>query len=85
MNSIPIFDAPDDGWRAVPTANEIRWALAPLPAADVLATTDTYRHLALAAVHALRELHRDHRQLQATNVRLLTEFREARVSRLAAA
>ena len=98
MSIIPNFGAPaigdivpagstktDGGWRAVPAANEIRWTLAPLPAADTLSITDTYRHLALAAVQSLYDLHRDHKQLQAANVRLLAEFRAARALRSKAA
>lgn len=75
----------DGGWDAVPSFREIRWILAPLPAADTLSTTDAYRHLAQAAVESLHELHGDHRKLQASNARLLTEFRDVRASRSEAA
>ncbi len=75
----------DGGWDAVPSFREISWALAPLPVADTLSITDTYRHLALAAVESLHDLHCDYRKLQAANARLLVEFRDVRASRLAAA
>lgn len=82
---VPIIQDLDGGWDAVPSFREISWALAPLPVADTLSITDTYRHLALAAVESLHDLHCDYRKLQAANARLLVEFRDVRASRLAAA
>ena len=73
-------------------AGEIRWTLAPAPAADVLALSDedvmlaalvesdSYRNLSLSGVNALHQLHQEQSQLRSSHNRLLAEFRRARAA-----